>query len=339
MLNRPLNILIALDVHPHYLAAVRDATAGGIVDCIAPFPPGTALPDPQVVDRTVLFANFPPQNLAQMRQLKWFQLGSAGYEQLLGFPLREMGVSVTSGSGVNDVPIAEWCVMMMLLFERDLPDMLEMQRGRGWERKARYQSELRGRRVGILGYGNIGREVARLCHSLGLEVWTLSRGAIGPRTNRFAVPGTGDPEGVLPQRTFSLRQMDSFLPHLDYLVITLPFTPGTRNILREQELRMMRPSAVLLNPSRALLIKEEALVRALQEQWITGAALDVHYQYPLPPEHPLWSLPNVILTPHISGSADSRHYLSRLWKLFAMNLERYLQGRPLLNELALDDLG
>jgi phosphoglycerate dehydrogenase-like enzyme len=96
---------------------------------------------------------------------------------------------------------------------------------------------------------------------------------------------------------------------------------------------------VLLNPSRGRLVDEAALVRALQECWIAGAALDTHFHYPLPPDHALWTLPNVVLTPHISGSMGSRHFQSRLWALFADNLALYIEGKPLMNELAPDDLG
>lgn len=161
---------------------------------------------------------------------------------------------------------------------------------------------------------------------------------IGLRTNHYTIPGTGDPDGTIPSQTFTLDQLDVFLPELDYLALTLPLNSATRGIIGERELRLLRPSAVLLNPARGHLVDEAALLRALREQWFAGAALDTHFQYPLPPEHPLWSLPNAILTPHISGSNGSRHYLSRLWDLFAQNIERYLRDEPLLNELATKEL-
>lgn len=331
-------ILIAVDPYPEGLAAIQQIVGANRVLCIPPFEPGVALPTEQIADSTVLFADFPPDNLAQMRHLRWLQLGSAGYEQLAGLPLSAMDVRVTNASGINDVPIAEWCIAMMLLFERDIRGLLAMQQRRGWEREPRYQSELRGRRVGIIGYGNIGREVGRLCHCLGLEVWVVARGPVGPRPLRFAVPGTGDPEGSVPERSFTFEELDDVLPQVDYLILTLPLNPATTSLLGERELRSMRPSAVLLNPSRGRLVDEDALVRALQEHWIAGAALDTHFYYPLPDDHVLWTLPNVVLTPHISGSMGSRYFQSRLWSLFTENLTRYMQGRLLLNELAPGDL-
>ena len=97
---------------------------------------------------------------------------------------------------------------------------------------------------------------------------------------------------------------------------------------------MLKPSAILINPARAALIREEAFVRCLREEWIRGAALDVHYAYPLSPDHPLWSMPNLVLTPHISGSAASTHFLDRIYDIFAQNLARYNAGEALLNKLS-----
>jgi phosphoglycerate dehydrogenase-like enzyme len=273
-----------------------------------------------------------------MAHLEWIQLGSAGYEQLQGLPLRQRDIRVTNASGANDVPIAEWCIAMMLMFERDIRALLDHQRASIWDRSARFQSELRGRRVGIIGYGNIGREVGRVCRCLGMEVWAVDQRPIGPRPNRYVVPGTGDPQGVVPHRTFTTDRMADFLPPLDYLVLTTPLTSATRGMIGERELRMMRPTAVLLNPARGHLLDEQALLRALSENWIAGAALDTHFQYPLPPDHPLWGMPNVVLTPHISGSSAGREFLPRVWDLFAQNLERFLQGEPLLNELNQEEL-
>lgn len=332
------HILIAVEPYPEGLATVQQIAGEGQIACIAPFDSGAKLPAELIADCSVLFTDIPPDNLAEMRHLRWLQLGSAGYEQLYNLPLREMGVRVTNASGVNDVPIAEWCIAMMLLFERDIRGLIDMQQRRSWEREPRYQSELRGRRVGIVGYGNIGREVGRLCRCLGLEVWAVARGPIGPRPQRFAAPGTGDPEGVLAERTFRLAELAEVLPQVDYLILTLPLSPATTALLGERELRLMRRSAVLLNPSRGRLVAEAGLIRALQEGWIAGAALDTHFRYPLPSEHVLWTLPNVVLTPHISGSSGSRHFQSRLWSLFADNLTRYMRGQPLLNELASGDV-
>jgi phosphoglycerate dehydrogenase-like enzyme len=333
------NVIVAVPVWPEGLQRVRELVAGGsvqLVDLTAESDAWHA--DLALGDATVLLCEVPPANTAEMSSLEWIQLASAGYEQLRGLPLRARGVRVTNASGANDVPIAEWCITMMVLFERDLPRVLENQRRRVWDRDARFQSELRGRRVGIIGYGNVGREVGRVCRCLGLELWAMDRLPIGPRPDRYAPTGTGDPDGVLPHRKFVTDQMAEFLPHLDYLILTIPLTLATRGLIGEQELRTLPSTAVLLNPARGPLVNEAALLAALREGWIAGAALDAHYRYPLPADHPLWRMPNVILTPHISGSSAGREFLPRVWDLFADNLTRYLAGRLLLNELSLADL-
>jgi phosphoglycerate dehydrogenase-like enzyme len=336
--RKPPHIIIAVPAWPEGLHRVQELAAGGTVQFLTP----PAAPEPwlpeQIQDGTILLCEAPPSNTGDMPCLEWIQLSSAGYEQLRGLPLLSRGVHVSNASGANDVPIAEWCLTMMVLFERDLRRLLANQQAHVWDRDARFQSELRGRRVGIIGYGNIGREVARVCRCLGLEVWAMDRAPIGPRFKRYAPAETGDPEGVLPHRKFTVDAMADFLPHLDYLILTMPLTQATRGIIGERELHMLRPSAVLLNPARGPLVDESALLAALREGWIAGAALDTHYRYPLPPEHPLWDMPNVILTPHISGSSAGREFLPRVWDLFAQNLARYLAGLPPLNELSAEDL-
>jgi phosphoglycerate dehydrogenase-like enzyme len=297
------------------------------------------LPPGLLATAGVLVSDFPPTNFADMGALRWIQLGSAGYTQLAGLPLAEKGVRVTNASGVNDVPIAEWCVLQMLAIERDLPGLLKVQEARSWDRQARFQSELRGARVGIIGYGSIGRQVARVSRALGLEVWALNRTPIGPAGNRYVPAGTGDLDGTLPQRTFTMGELDDFLPHLDYLVLTAALNANTRGLLGERELRLLPPHAVLLNPARALLVDEQALGRALREGWIAGAAIDAQYREPMPPDDPVWDWPNTVLTPHISGSTLSPQREERLWDLVAQNLARYRTGEPLMNEIPPADLG
>jgi len=132
--------------------------------------------------------------------------------------------------------------------------------------------------------------------------------------------------------------MEEFLGGLDYLILGMALTPATSGLIGEKELRMLKPSAVLINPTRASIIEEQAFIRCLQERWIRGASLDVHYAYPLPPEHPLWSIPNLIMTPHISGSVASPNFLDRIYDIFTQNLERFVAQRPLLNELSTEQL-
>ena len=202
-----------------------------------------------------------------------------------------------------------------------------------WDRAAEFQREVRGATVGIWGYGGIGRETARLAHSMGMRIHVLSRRGVGPIRNVYFVSGTGDPHGVLPDRVFRSGEELEFLSGLDFLVLAMPLTRATEGLIGERELRALPPTAFLLNPARGPLIVEEALLRALREKWISGAALDTHYHYPMPVEHALWKLPNVIFTPHISGSSLSQHFCSRTWEIFNANIDRYCAGEHLLNEL------
>src|SRR5205814_1699385 len=144
----------------------------------------------------------------------------------------------------------------------------------------------------------------------------------------------GDPEGLLPDRVFRQGFDDrEFLKSLDYLILALPRAKTTTGLIGEAELRALPKTAFVLNPARGPIIQEQALLTALREGWIAGAALDTHFAYPLPPEHALWAFPNVILTPHISGADHSSLFPARMADLFTQNVERYLAGQPLLNEV------
>lgn len=291
------------------------------------------LPPAQIRDVDVLLCTYPPENFAGMRRLDWLQVTSAGYSQLFGLPLNARGIRAANGRGCFDAPIGEWVAAMMVNLARDLRGMIRNQDACVWDRDARYQREIRGLTVGLWGYGGIGRETARLAKAMGMRVHVHSRKPVGPAGDIYRVPGTGDPEGKLPDRVFSGAERLEFLASLDFLVLAMPLTPVTEGIVGAEELRAMRPDAFLLNPARGPLVQEQALIRALTEGWIRGAALDTHYHYPMPPGHPLWSLPNVIFTPHISGSALSPNYLARTWDIFATNVERWLRHEPLLNQL------
>ncbi len=295
--------------------------------------------DPEMLARQdILFCSYLPTNHEAMTRLRLVQITSAGYGQLLGLNLPARGVRVCNAAGVFDVAIAEWNVAMMVILARDLRQMLRNQDAGHWVREARFQREVRAATVGLWGYGGLARQTARLCKAIGQEVWVLTRDGVKPRRDTFVVPGTGDVEGVLPDRIFTMDQKHAFLAGLDFLILALPLNSSTLGIVGEDELRTLPRHCLLLNPARGPLVKEEALLRALREGWIAGAALDTHYHYPMPPDHPLWKMPNVIMTPHISGSARGPFYLKRIWSIFTQNLERFLGGAPLLNELSVRQL-
>jgi phosphoglycerate dehydrogenase-like enzyme len=297
------------------------------------------LPRDLIADVQVLVCSFPPTNLDDMRQLRLIQLVSTGYNQLFGLRLPERNIIASNSRGVFDVSIAEWNIAMMINLARDLPDMLRNQQRAVWRREVRYEREIRDSVVGLWGYGGIGRETARLAKHMGLTVHVLARsGRIAPRTNIYCIAGAGDPQGRLPDRVFAANEAHAFLGGVDFLILSLPLTNITRGIVGEAELKAMKPSAFLLNPARGHLVQEEALMNALRSGGIAGAAIDTHYHYPLPSDHPLWAMPNVILTPHVSGSSGGPFFARRLAQILTENVKRFIARQPLLNELTRREL-
>ena len=285
------HILIAQPDGERHLEALGVAAPGAQATEIDPIQPGGEDISPELAAvTTVLFADHCPRNVAEMHQLRWVQLGSHGYSQLNGVQLHPDAV-VTNASGVNDLPIAEWCIMMLLALGRKLPDMLAAQREHRWDRSPAFQAELRGRRVGILGFGNIGREVARHCLALGLEVWVMSRGGLHDRGERY--DPLRRPAGDVPDvaRVFTLDERAQFFAGLDALVITTPLTGRTRGLVDATALAQLPRHAVVLNPARAGVVDEYALIDALRNGRLGGAALDDHYRQPMPPDDPFWALP------------------------------------------------
>ena len=150
-------------------------------------------------------------------------------------------------------------------------------------------------------------------------------------TNTFLVPETGDPTGDIPDRIYPPEALHSFLKECDFVVLTVPLTPQTHHLIDAAALKAMKSDAVLINVARGDVIDQQALIDALQQQQIRGAALDVFTPEPLPPDNPIWTLPNIIQSPHIAGLTP--HYFERTTELFAENLRRFISGEPLLNQV------
>jgi len=269
----------------------------------------------------------------QAPHLRWVQLHSAGINHISHKPLYATDVTFTTASGIHAIPIAEYVFTAVLAWYHHLPRILEWQQRGAWppdrERLSLFvPEELWGKTIGVVGYGSIGRQVARLATAYGMRVLALQRGA-DHRDRGFTLPGVGDPEGTLPARYYPPEQLHALLGASDVVVIALPLTPATHGLFDTDAYRAMKPTALLVNIARGDICDEPALVQALKEGQIAGAALDVFHQEPLPPESPLWRLPNVILSPHVTGFTP--HYDGRAAQLFTENLRRYVAGEPLLN--------
>lgn len=328
-----MKIVIDVAAHEPALIALKQRADCQIERIHAPEEKARELNPELIRDADVLFCTFPPTNHAAMQKLKWIQIASVGYTQLFGLNLLARGIRATNARGCFDVPIAEWNLAMMVNLVRNFRQMIRNQDAAIWDRSATFQRELRGATVGIWGYGGIGRETARLAKQMGLRVHVLTRNGVEPIRNIYTVAGTGDAEGVSPDRVFKTGEELEFLRGLDFLILALPLTKATEGIIGEREMQTLPRHAFVLNPARGAIIQQDALLRALREKWIAGAALDTHYEYPMPPDHPLWKFPNVIFTPHISGSSLSPNFKQRLWEIFSLNVDRFARGELLLNEL------
>ena len=259
----------------------------------------------------------PGDILKRAPKLRWLQLTSAGVDRLLDSAIvRSPKVEVTTASGIHAVPISEFVLGSMLAFAKGFPGALRAQAEGRWS--PYLPEELEGKTVGVLGFGAIGSRVAALAHALGMDVLAIRR-ATGSRHK-----GEGHVSEFLPPAELPLLLADS-----DYIVVAVPLTAESRHMIAEAELRSMNPTAVIVNVARGPVIDESALIRALKEGWIAGAALDVFEQEPLPADSELWTLPNVLLTPNVSGGTPRN--MERDVDLFCDNLHRYLEGRPLRN--------
>ena len=269
----------------------------------------------------------------QAPDLRWVQGYFAGADRVLREnPALFERVILTTASGVHMGVMAEYALLMMLAHDHRLPALLRTQTARDWpsNRGALFSpAELRDKTLGILGYGSIGREVARLAHAFGMRLLAAKRNPAQRADAGWHLPGTGDPEGLLPEAIYGLDQLDAFLPECDYVVVVLPLTPETTHALNARTLALLKPTAFIINYGRGELIHEPSLVAALQGGQLGGAALDVFAREPLPADSPLWDLPNVILTPHISGW--TQRYDELATRLFADNLRRWLAGEELYN--------
>ena len=330
-----MKLFIAMETSPdclHQLARIP-----GLELELPQSPCGTdyAIPEELAGQIDILLCEHAPRNLNRMGALKLLQLGSTGYSQLFGLPLSERGIRVCNARGVFDVPIAEWAIAMMVNLQRDLRTMIRHQDAGVWDRSPRFQTELRGKTLGLFGYGSLARETARLAKAMGMRIHAYSRRRDDySQRNYYAVPGTGDPQCLLPDEFYLPGQEAEFFSQLDFLAVAMPLTKRTEGILTADWLNLLPEGAFLLNFARGPLIPEQALLDALRSGHLGGAALDAHYAYPLPPDHPLWRFPNVILTPHISGSSKSTNFLPRIYDICAQNVVRLQNGAPLLNELS-----
>lgn len=276
------------------------------------------------------YGNLPNPEVAP--NLRWVQLHSAGVNHVYDQPFWNSDISITTASGIHAPNMAQYSLTQILAWAHRVPTWFKVKQDGKWP-KNRWDNylpaELRGQTLGIVGYGSIGRELARLAKGFGMKILATKRDAKHTEDNGFVLPGTGDPQGNLPDRIYPGEATRSMVAECDYVVNTLPDTEKTHHLFDEDLFRTMKPTAFFVNVGRGGTVNENDLVRALKKGWIAGAGLDVFEEEPLPDDSPLWQLDNVILTPHVSGFTPE--YDDRATDLFAENLRRYLRGKSLLN--------
>jgi phosphoglycerate dehydrogenase-like enzyme len=258
---------------------------------------------------------FPVELVRGAPKLKWYQTIAAGVDKLADNGLLDGRIIVTKGSGIASSQIAEHVVAMMLSLMKRLPSFAANQREHRWQMEE--TDEVAGSTLAIVGMGHIGRDVAVRVRPFGMRIVA---------TRRRVAPGDTDPDcdELLPH-----DQLDAILPRADVVVLSMPLTPETQNLFDARRLALMKPTAYLINVARGGVLDHDALYRALAEKTIAGAGLDVTEPEPLPAESPLWDLPNVVITPHVSALVDD--YPRRAAAHFVANLRRYVHGEPLHN--------
>jgi phosphoglycerate dehydrogenase-like enzyme len=256
----------------------------------------------------ILFtAQISDELIRRAKNLKWIQTLSAGVDSIINLPSLRKEVLLTSARGIHGPQMSEMAILLMLALNRNFPKIIRNQDQRVWERWP--GKLLHNKKVGILGMGTIGEEIARKCKVLGMTVFGIDI----VKRKIDSVDFFYGPEELL-----------RVTKEVDYFIIVVPSTPQTKKMIGTEALSSMKPTAFLINIGRGDIIDEEALIHALKTGKIAGAALDTFWKEPLPKDNPLWDMKNVIITPHVGGISDI--YVEQVLPILEENLRRFLQG-------------
>ena len=324
-------VTVAIDFSDNILAELREISPRLQIERHFP------AVSPDAIARTeVLYTTGYYPEPEQAPKLRWIQMNTAGVNHAVHHPIVQAeDIIVTTVSGIHATNMAHYCLMTMLMFNYKMRMAFDLQGRAEWPPDPHglfAPVDLNLQTIGIVGYGSVGRELARLCSTMGMTVLASKRN-IGSteEVNAYALPGFGDPSGDIPDRIYPAATITSMAKDCDYLVVTVPHTDSTKHLINDEVLVAMKDTAVLINVSRGSVVDEKALITALSAGVIAGAALDVFEEEPLPNTSPLWNLDNVIITPHLSGF--TRDYHDKAARVLKENLRRYLENRPLLNQL------
>ncbi len=273
-----------------------------------------------VADADIIIGNPSLSILAAAKKLKWLQTVSAGVEEYVSFAGFPKEVLLTNMTGAFGVLIAEYVMAGVLSMYRHLFEYRKQQEEKVWK-STESEFMLMGKQVLILGAGDIGLETAKRMSAFGAHVTGIRR-VVREIPEAFETMGT-------------LDDLDVLLGAADIVVGCLPHTEKTVHILNERRLSLMKKGALLVNVGRGSLVETEALVKAIQNGHLMGAVLDVAEVEPLPKEHPLWEMKQVLLTPHVSGKGFGhvKEIEENIVRICCDNLERYFEGKPLRNQV------
>ncbi len=299
--------------------AARRAYNGALIDDPSEAARARRELDDALATADALYSGYqlPPDLFERAPRLRWIQVMSAGTDRAFAGGHVTGRAALTSASGAHATPIGEWIIGAMLAFAKGLPASVRAQERHEWRRVApSWPAELRDGVCGIIGMGAIGSEVARLAAAFGMRVLATRWSATAERREGGVT--------VLPA-----SELPRVLSESDYVVITAPLTPKTHGLIGAAELARMKPTAVLVNIARGEMVDEAALIEALRDGRLRGAALDVFAQEPLPPDSAFWDMENVLVSPHASGNTG--RLAERIAEVFLDNLGRFLAGEPLRN--------
>jgi phosphoglycerate dehydrogenase-like enzyme len=274
-----------------------------------------AAPDATVIFSWAFSRDLLRQVIRMAPRVRWIHVRSAGLDNLLP-ALIESPATVTNGTGVFSQSLGEWVLGAILYFAKDFRRLIASQAAGKW---APFEvTEICGQTVGIVGYGDIGRAVGTRAHAMGMRVLGMTRR--GPLVYHFDPPVS---------QIFGSADRIRMIEQCDYIVVSAPLTTETRGLIGEAEFAAMKPNAVIINVGRGPVVDEAAMIRALTEKRIRGAALDVYDTEPLPEGHPFYSLENVLLSPHCADHTAT--WLDDAMRFFLENYERFRKGEALVN--------
>jgi phosphoglycerate dehydrogenase-like enzyme len=331
MTDKPIRILTTISIPESEVKRIQ-AVSPRIELHTYPTRDFNTIPEELLDTIEILYTMYTLPEPDQVPNLRWIQAHTTGVDQFHGHTLLDSDAILTTMSGSSAPQMAEFALMCILALGHRLPQLMASSAEEQWAegRYARFEShELLDSTVGILGYGSIGREVARLCRAFGAKILATKRDLKNITDPGYGLEGLGDPAADLPARLYPPEATTSMASLCDYVVIALPLTAKTQGAVSADVIKAMKPGSFLIDLSRGGILDHGALIEALNSGHIAGAALDVYPVEPLPESSPLWDMKNVILAPHLAGSTP--RYFTRAIDLFIFNLGNYLAEQPLAN--------